>query len=117
MQPLQRNDPKTTHFLPEMQTTQNRNFVTIYTMHADIKRKPVGRMEVMYIHSAGGLKRHVSCYLYYLTSLYLPGPYSLASVSPGSVTDAVQPSGMVKSHIHWSPSYRHALLIRPAAES
>ncbi len=49
-------------------------------------------------------------------SVCVPAPYSFAAVSPGSVTDAVAPSGMVNVHFHMSPSYLHELFISPAAE-
>lgn len=42
--------------------------------------------------------------------------YSLDSLSPGIVTEAVQPSGIENSHIHLSPSYLHELFIVPETE-
>ena len=47
---------------------------------------------------------------------WVPAPYVFAAEPSGGRTTAVAPSGMVKSQIHMSPSYRHALATRPAAD-
>ena len=44
------------------------------------------------------------CATAYFFTVYVPAVYSLVVVSPGSVTDAVAPSGMVNVHVQVSPS-------------
>ena len=54
-------------------------------------------------------------YIFTLT-VWVPAPYSFEAVSPGSVTSAVAPSGMVNVHFHVSPSNFHELFMSPAAD-
>ena len=48
-----------------------------------------------------------------ISSQYVPERYVRACFSDGSVTLAVHPSGMVKVHIHLSPSNFHSLRTGP----
>lgn len=80
---------------------KNNDVATIYDMYPDAKR-------------LDHLKLPKS--IDYFSTVYVPAEYSFAVVSPGRVTEAVAPCGMVNFHIHLLPSYFHSLFMRPATD-